>query len=201
MFTGIVQAQGTVVAVRDDGERSRVTLTTPAWEEPLVLGESIAVNGVCLTVAHSEGTQWEADVMRVTREVTTLAALAPGQAVNLERAMRADGRWGGHILQGHVDAVATLVERSSGPEWDDFTFAVPAAVARYVVLKGSIGIDGTSLTVAGLEDAPDAAHVTVSLIPTTLAETTLGGLRVGARVNVEVDIVAKYVERLMGAHA
>ena len=194
MFTGIVEAIGTVAAVADHGVSSRIVLTAPHFGTDIVHGESIAVNGVCLTVAAQEDGGWVFDVMRITEETTTLGELAPGTRVNLERATRADGRLGGHIMQGHVDGVATLTARDSQPEWDDLTFTVPQELLRYVVLKGSISLNGVSLTVARLVD--DA--VTVSLIPTTLTETTLGGLVVGNKVNVEVDVIAKYVERMMG---
>ena len=197
MFTGIVEAMGTVTSVAEDGARSQLTISTPGWGADLQHGESIAVDGVCLTVAKHTGDEWIADVMRITRELTTLGPVQPGTRVNLERAMRADGRFGGHILQGHVDGIATLVARDSQPDWDDLTFEIPEHLARYVVAKGSIALNGTSLTVAGV----DGARVTVSLIPTTLAETTFGALEVGARANVEVDVIAKHVERLLQERA
>lgn len=194
MFTGIVEAIGTVAAVEDHGVSSRFVLEAPQLGIDIVHGESIAVNGVCLTVAAHLESGWAFDVMRITEETTTLGGLAPGARVNLERATRADGRLGGHIMQGHVDGVATLAKRDSQPEWDDLTFMVPRDLLRYVVLKGSISLNGVSLTVAQLVDD----GVTVSLIPTTLRETTLGALVVGDKVNVEVDVIAKYVERMMG---
>ena len=197
MFTGIVEAIGTVSVVEDHGVSSRFVLTAPHLGTDIEHGESIAVNGVCLTVAAHEHDGWVFDVMRITEDTTTLGELAPGAKVNLERATRADGRLGGHIMQGHVDGVATLVARDSQPEWDDLTFSVPRELLRYVVLKGSISLNGVSLTVAGLVDNA----VTVSLIPTTLTETTLGELVVGDKVNVEVDVIAKYVERMMGLSA
>jgi riboflavin synthase len=194
MFTGIVEALGTVTAVEDNGVSSRLFLSSPLFGTDVIHGESIAVNGVCLTVAsHGDG-GWVSDVMRITEETTTLGNIAQGATVNLERATKADGRLGGHIMQGHVDGVATLVARDSQPEWDDLTFSVPADLLRYVVRKGSIALNGVSLTVAELEED----KVTVSLIPTTLAETNLGGLNPGDNVNVEVDVIAKYVERMMG---
>jgi len=149
MFTGIVEAMGTVTSVAEDGARSQLTISTPGWGADLQHGESIAVDGVCLTVAKHTGDEWIADVMRITRELTTLGSVQPGARVNLERAMRADGRFGGHILQGHVDGIATLVARDSQPDWDDLTFEIPEHLARYVVAKGSIALNGTSLTVAG----------------------------------------------------
>ena len=197
MFTGIVESMGTITSVDESGAQARITISSPGFGEDLRHGESVAVSGVCLTVASGDGSSWVADVMRVTRETTTLGDAAAGRRVNLERALRADGRMGGHIVQGHVDGVATLVRRDSAAEWDDLTFTVPEEVARYVVTKGSICLDGVSLTVAAL----DGRDATVSLIPTTLADTTLGALAVGDRVNVEVDVLAKYVERFVGGAA
>jgi riboflavin synthase len=197
MFTGIVESMGTITSVDESGVQAKITISSPGFGDDLQHGESVAVSGVCLTVAQKAGGSWVADVMRVTRETTTLGEAAPGRRVNLERALRADGRMGGHIVQGHVDGVATLVRRDSAAEWDDLTFSVPADVARYVVTKGSICLDGVSLTVAAL----DGRDVTVSLIPTTLTDTTLGTLSVGDRVNVEVDVLAKYIERFVGGAA
>ncbi|MFW2514291.1 riboflavin synthase [Demequina sp. SO4-13] len=202
MFTGIVEAVGTVVDVVDEGTRSRMTIESSGFGSDLQHGESIAVDGVCLTVAEqSAGTGqtgvWLADVMRVTRDTTTLGDIVPGRQVNLERALRADGRLGGHIMQGHVDGSAELITRDSQAEWDDFTFALPAELVRYVVPKGSIALNGVSLTVAAL----DGNRATVSLIPTTLADTTLGDVVVGDRVNVEVDVMGKYVESMLAARS
>ena len=193
MFTGIVESVGTVTAVSDHGSQSHIAIQSPGFGDDFEYGESIAVNGVCLTVAKHSGDTWIADVMKVTRETSTLGTLTPGMRVNLERALRADARLGGHIMQGHVDGVATLVARDSQPDWDDLTFEVPEHLLRYVVLKGSIALNGVSLTVATL----DGAKATVSLIPTTLAETTFGALDVGEKDNVEVDVIAKYVERMV----
>lgn len=194
MFTGIVEAVGTVTAISEHGAQSQVSITTPGWGDDLEFGESISVDGVCLTVAKHAGNEWIADVMRVTRETTTLGSIQPGTRVNLERALRADSRLGGHIMQGHVDGTATLVARDSQPDWEDLTFRIGAEYAKYVVRKGSIALNGVSLTVAELVDD----LVTVSLIPTTLAETTFADLAIGGQVNVEVDVVGKYVERLLG---
>jgi len=194
MFTGIVEALGTVTDVTASGAQARLTIEAPGLTD-LVHGESIAVQGVCLTVADHEGSTWTADVMRVTLDTTALGDLAAGSRVNLERAVPAGGRLGGHIMQGHVDGTATLVARDSQADWDDLTFEIPAELGRYVVRKGSIALNGVSLTVAELE----GDRVTVSLIPTTLAETTFGAAQVGDRANVEVDVVAKYVEKLVSA--
>jgi len=194
MFTGIVEAVGTVTAIAEHGAQSQLTISTPGWGGDLEFGESIAVNGVCLTVAKHSGDEWLADVMRVTRSTTTLGNVQPGARVNLERALRADARLGGHIMQGHVDGTAELVARDSQPDWDDLTFRIGPEYARYVVRKGSIALNGVSLTVAELQDD----LVTVSLIPTTLVETTFGDATVGDLANVEVDVVGKYVERMLG---
>ena len=197
MFTGIVESVGTVTAVTDSGAQSQISISSPGFGDDFEYGESIAVNGVCLTVAKHSGDTWIADVMKVTRATTTLADVKVGDRVNLERAMRADGRLGGHMMQGHVDGVAELVARDSQPDWDDLSFRLPAEVLRDVVRKGSVALNGVSLTVAELEG--DIA--TVSLIPTTLAETVFGDARVGDRANVEVDVIGKYVERMMEARA
>jgi len=194
MFTGIVEAVGTVTAIAEHGAQSQLTISTPGWGGDLEFGESIAVNGVCLTVAKHSGDEWLADVMRVTRSTTTLGDVQPGARVNLERALRADARLGGHIMQGHVDGTAELVARDSQPDWDDLTFRIAPEYARYVVRKGSIALNGVSLTVAELQ----GDLVTVSLIPTTLVETTFGDAKVGDLANVEVDVVGKYVERMLG---
>jgi riboflavin synthase len=197
MFTGLVEAVGTVTAIAEHGAQSQLTIATPGWGGDLDYGESISVDGVCLTVAKHSGDEWVADVMRVTLQTTSLGALSVGAAVNLERALRADARLGGHIMQGHVDGTAVLVSKDSQPDWTDLGFRIDADYARYVVRKGSIALNGVSLTVAELAD--DVA--TVSLIPTTLAETNLGALDIGAVVNVEVDVVGKYVERMLGDRA
>lgn len=197
MFTGIVQSVGTVTSIEDGGATARLTISSAGLGDDLVHGESIAVNGVCLTVATLATDTWTADVMRITLETSMLGDLSEGSPVNLERAMLATGRLGGHIMQGHVDGVATLVARDSQADWDDLTFALPADLLRYVVRKGSIALNGVSLTVAELE----GERATVSLIPTTLTGTTFGDYAVGDKANVEVDVIAKYVERMMGDHS
>ncbi len=196
MFTGIVESIGTVTAVADHGAQSQISIQSPGFGDDFEYGESIAVNGVCLTVAKHSGDTWIADVMKITRETSTLGDIEPGSRVNLERAMRPTARLGGHIMQGHVDGMATLVARDSQPDWEDLTFEIPADLLKYVVRKGSIALNGVSLTVAELVED----RVTVSLIPTTLNETVFGDMQPGARANVEVDVIAKYVERMMEAH-
>ena len=193
MFTGIVEELGAVVAVEDQGDAARMTFRGPLVVSDARPGDSIAVNGVCLTVIDPGPDSFSADVMAETLRRSSLGGLAAGSPVNLERAARMDARIGGHIVQGHVDGVATVREVAASDNWTTVRFDLPDGLARYVVEKGSITVDGVSLTVV---DADDTSF-SVSLIPTTLAHTTLGSRRVGDRVNIEVDVLAKYVERLI----
>lgn len=193
MFTGIVEELGTVSGVDDLGDSVRLTIDATTVLEDVHLGDSIAVNGVCLTVATFDEGHFTADCMQQTLDHSSLGALSVGNPVNLERAMLSTGRLGGHIMQGHVDATTTLISRESSENWDVLRFALPADLSRYVVDKGSIALNGTSLTISTL--GPDWFEV--SLIPTTLRDTTHGGLKVGDIVNIEVDVIAKYVERMM----
>ena len=193
MFTGIVEELGRVTAVEHGTDSARLSVSGPLVTDDAVHGASIAVNGVCLTVVTVEAGEFTVDVMRETLDRSSLGALAPGDPVNLERAMRSDGRFGGHVVQGHVDGTAAVVERAPGDRWEVVRLTLPAELARYVVEKGSITVDGVSLTVASVDDD----SFTVSLIPTTLELTTLGSRRVGEVVNLEVDVIAKYVERLL----
>ncbi|MFI6643079.1 riboflavin synthase [Streptomyces sp. NPDC050504] len=195
MFTGIVEELGEVTAVENLGDSSRFTLRGPLVTGGAKHGDSIAVNGVCLTVVESADGEFTADVMAETLKRSSLGALAVGSPVNLERPMVADGRFGGHIVQGHVDGTGTILRRERSENWEVVTVGLPTGLARYVVEKGSITVDGVSLTVV---DAADD-HFTISLIPTTLALTTLGTKQPGDPVNLEVDVIAKYVERLLGA--
>ena len=195
MFTGIVEELGRVATVEHGAESARLTLHGPLVTGDAVLGASIAVNGVCLTVVEVDAGEFTVDVMLETLDRSSLGSVRPGDPVNLERAMRADGRFGGHVVQGHVDGTATLVERLPGDRWEVVRFTLPKGLARYVVEKGSITVDGVSLTVASV----DEQTFTVSLIPTTLELTTLGHKRVGDTVNLEVDVLAKYVERILVA--
>ncbi|MEO6020387.1 MAG: riboflavin synthase [Knoellia sp.] len=197
MFTGIIEELGQVENL-DLGETSaRLTLRGPLVTSDAVHGSSIAVNGVCLTVVDAEvqGGTFTVDVMAETLSRTGLGDLLPGAPVNLERAMAASSRFGGHIVQGHVDGTATVLDRVPGDRWEVVMFTLPADLARYVVEKGSITVDGVSLTVS----AVTGDTFSVSLIPTTLALTTLGHRAVGDTVNLEVDVLAKYVERLLSA--
>jgi riboflavin synthase len=199
VFTGIVEELGEVVALEEFGDAARLTVRGPLVTAGAGAGDSIAVNGVCLTVTGASAGTFSADVMGETLSRSGLGALGAGSAVNLERPLRLGGRLGGHIVQGHVDGTGTILERRPGEHWDVMRIAVPLPLARYVVQKGSIAVDGVSLTVSalgvGLNGGPD--WIEVSLIPETLARTTLGRKQPGETVNLEVDMIAKYVERLL----
>jgi len=210
VFTGIVEEIGEVVAVRRAEEVLELTVRGPVVSSDAGHGDSIAVSGVCLTVtavdAPPEGAEaapggsggtFRVELVPETLARTSLAGIRAGTRVNLERAVAVGGRLGGHIVQGHVDGVGSLLRRDPGARSDELTFGLPAHLARYVVEKGSITVDGVSLTVA----ATDGATFTVALIPTTLTHTTLGSRAVGDTVNLEVDVVAKYVERLVAGYA
>ena len=191
MFTGIIEQVGTISAVEPLGDSVRLTIDAPAILDGVALGDSIAVNGVCLTVAEHTATTFTADCMQETLDRSNLGELRVGSPVNLERAALVNARLDGHIVQGHVDATTTLTSRNSSEHWDVLRFALPPNLARYVVEKGSIAINGTSLTVSALGDD----YFEVSLIPITLRDTVCGKLAVGGTVNLEVDVLAKYVER------
>ncbi len=197
MFTGIVEELGTVAAREDLGDAARLHITGVLVASDAADGDSIAVNGVCLTVVATDAAGFSVDVMRETLDRSALQALAPGDPVNLERSVTAHTRLGGHLVQGHVDGTGTVLERRSSEHWDVVRVDLPADLARYVVPKGSITVDGVSLTVSAI--GPDWFEV--SLIPTTLARTTLGTRQPGAAVNLEVDVIAKYVEKLMAARS
>ncbi|MGW0507270.1 riboflavin synthase [Micromonospora sp. NPDC003241] len=198
MFTGIVEELGEVVGITPTAQDS----ATVAVRGPLVTsdarhGDSIAVNGVCLTVVEVDGGVFTADVMGETLRRTALGALRAGDPVNLERAAALNSRLGGHLVQGHVDGVGEVLSREPAPRWETVRFRLPAALSRYVVEKGSITVDGVSLTVAEV----GADWFSVGLIPTTLSLTTLGNRTVGDPVNLETDVLAKYVERLLTARS
>ncbi|ROQ62939.1 riboflavin synthase alpha chain [Streptomyces sp. 840.1] len=197
MFTGIVEELGEVTAVENLGDSSRFRLRGPVVTEGAKHGDSIAVNGVCLTVVDHGEQEFTADVMAETLNRSSLGALRAGSRVNLERPMAVGGRLGGHIVQGHVDGTGRIVERTPSENWEIVKVSLPAELTRYVVEKGSITVDGVSLTV--VDAGPD--YFTISLIPTTLALTTLGHKQPGDPVNLEVDVIAKYVERLLGHRA
>lgn len=209
MFTGIVEELGVLESVERRGDSARLRLRGSRVTADARHGDSIAVDGVCLTVTDLAPGEWfDTDVMAETLDRSALGALAVGDRVNLERAALVDSRLGGHLVQGHVDGTAELLGRTEHEHWHVLRFSLPDGIARYVVEKGSITVSGTSLTVSAVSPlgtpdapAPGQAWFEVSLIPTTLAETILGGLRVGDRVNLEVDVLAKYVERLLaGGH-
>lgn len=203
MFTGIIEELGEVVAVEDLGDATRLSVRGERVTADATHGDSIAVNGVCLTVtdpgaAAARAGTFTADVMAETLRRSSLGALAPGSRVNLERPMALGGRLDGNLVQGHVDGTGTVLARTPSPHWEVVRISLPADLARYVVEKGSITVDGTSLTVSALAAGDEPAPwFEVSLIPTTLELTTLGRAPVGAVVNLEVDVVAKYVERLV----
>ena len=210
MFTGIVEELGRVVRLETVEDSARLTVEAPTVTQDVSLGDSVSVNGCCLTVAAVHGSTFTADLMAETLTRTTLGSQAPGDPVNLERALRASDRLGGHIVQGHVDATAEVLDHHRGEHWDLLRIGLPQEIARYVAAKGSVALDGVSLTVVDVEDAqhdaPDASHtpgagasLSVGLIPETLQRTTLGTRRPGERVNLEVDVMAKYAERLLGA--
>ncbi|MEN9287969.1 MAG: hypothetical protein RLZ88_639 [Actinomycetota bacterium] len=195
MFTGIVEELGRVAAIEPQPDAIRITIEGPLAVSDANRGDSISVNGVCLTAIELEGDTFTADVMRETLNRTALGSLNVGDPVNLERAMNAATRFGGHVVQGHVDGVGEIISREPSDNWEWVRVEIPVELSKYVVLKGSITIDGVSLTVNELSDT----FVGVSLIPETLRLTTLGSKRVGDKVNIEVDVMAKHIERLLEA--
>jgi riboflavin synthase len=205
VFTGIVEEVGTLVARDDSSDSAVLRVQATRVLEGVALGDSIAVNGVCLTVTHVTAPDpagmavWSTDVMAETLRRSSLGAAGSGDRVNLERAVTPHTRLGGHLMQGHVDGVGSILTRTPGDAWEVVRIALPPELARYVVEKGSIAVDGVSLTVSAVSaaDLPEP-WFEVSLIPTTLRETTLGARTPGDPVNLEVDVIAKYVERLLG---
>jgi riboflavin synthase len=193
MFTGIVEERGTVASIEQLTNAARVAIRGSVVLSDVRAGDSIAVNGVCLTVVDLGPDCFTADVMEETLKRSSLDAVSAGSEVNLERAARLDSRLGGHLVQGHVDGTGEVLAIEPDAHWTAMRISLPADLGRYVVEKGSITVDGVSLTVVAVDDEA----FSVSLIPTTLAETTLGSRQVGDRVNLEVDAIAKYVERLM----
>ncbi len=207
MFTGIVEELGSVAAVERLSDAVRLTVRATTVLEDAALGDSIAVNGCCLTVAERDAETFTADVMRETLDKTALGALEPGTRVNLERAVTPTTRLGGHVVQGHVDGTGSVVRREASEHWEVVEISLPAGLSRYLVEKGSVTVDGISLTVVstGSTNEGDGGGVgesfTVSLIPETLTRTTLGFKQPGDLVNLEVDVIAKYVERLLSYRA
>jgi riboflavin synthase len=199
VFTGIVEEVGTLVAREEEGDSARLRIRAGTVLEDTKPGDSIAVDGVCLTVTDVGDGVWSTDVMAETLRRSSLGGVEAGAPVNLERAVTAHTRLGGHLVQGHVDGVGTVLARTPGDHWEVVRIGLPPALARYVVEKGSIAVDGVSLTVSAVNAAGDPQPwFEVSLIPTTLRATTLGGRAPGVAVNLEVDVIAKYVERLLG---
>jgi riboflavin synthase len=196
MFTGIVEELGTVAGVEDQGDAIRLTIHAEHVLADAGLGDSISVNGCCLTVAGQGQGTFTADVMHETLAKTSLGALEPGARVNLERAVTPTTRLGGHIVQGHVDGTGTVMSRTPSEHWELVEISLPPDLERYLVPKGSITVDGISLTVVSVEPSRDPSF-TVSLIPETLARTTLGFKQPGDVVNLEVDVIAKYVEKMV----
>lgn len=199
MFTGLVAELGKITAIARGETSSVLTVHAPHLTPELAIGDSIAVNGTCLTATSLTADSFTADVMVQTLSLTSLGKLEEGSAVNLELAAQMDMRMGGHIVQGHVDGVATVISRTPGEKWEQFIIEVPADLSRYIVNQGSICVDGVSLTVGEINDSNN--QVTLWLIPETLAKTNLSLKAAGDIVNIEVDILAKYVERLISKGA
>lgn len=195
MFTGLITELGTISSIQRGESSAIFTITSPESVAGLSIGDSIAVNGTCLTATSLSSDSFTADVMIQTLSLTSLAQLEVGSPVNLELAAQMDMRMGGHIVQGHVDGTGTVVSTTPGEKWAEFVIAVPTHLTKYVVAQGSIALDGVSLTVGAIDDASNT--ITVWLIPETLAKTNLSDKKVGDLINIEVDILAKYVERLI----
>jgi riboflavin synthase len=199
MFTGIVAELGEVAGIEQRGDAARLTIRGST--EGVSPGDSIAVNGVCLTVTGILDGTFTADVMGETLDRSGLGALSPGAPVNLEQSVRLADRLGGHLVQGHVDGTGTIVSRSPAEHWDQVRISLPASLSRYVVHKGSIAVDVISLTVSALGPPGEETWFEVCLIPETLKRTTMGARQPGEVVNLEVDVIAKYVERLLSGEA
>ena len=195
MFTGLISELGSITAIKKSDTSAVFTINAPALISEIKTGDSVAVNGVCLTATSIDGTTFTADVMVQTLSLTSLSQIFVGSPVNLELAAQLNARMGGHMVQGHVDGVATVVSLTPGDKWAQFDITVPAQLSKYIVNQGSICLDGISLTVGGINDENNV--VTVWLIPETLERTNLSSLLPGDLINVEVDVLAKYVERLL----
>lgn len=198
MYTGIVEELGEVVGFERLAGAARITVRGPLVSRDAGHGDSVSVNGVCLTVTGTRDGTFTADVMPETLNRSALGGLRPGSPVNLERPLRLDGRLGGHLVQGHVDGTGAVISRRPAEHWDVVRISLPESLARYVVEKGSVSVDGVSLTVTGTGGDGGPPWLEVSLIPETLERTTLGGKQSGDPVNLEVDVIAKYVEKLLG---
>jgi riboflavin synthase len=202
MFTGIIEEIGEITAITPAGDGWRLTVRAPRAAADAVHGESIAVSGVCLTVVGSTADTFDTDVMKQTLDVAAIGSATIGTRVNIEKAMPVGARLGGHIVQGHVDGVGEVLEVRPGAQWSVLRISLPSDLAPLVVDKGSISVDGTSLTVSAVSEPADPSPwFEVSLIPETIAATTLGSRAVGDRVNLETDILARHVERLLAFRA
>ena len=199
MFTGLIAKLGTITVIERGESSARFTISAPQITSEIALGDSVAVNGVCLTATSVTNDTFTADVMVQTLSLTSLSALTIGSPVNLELAAQLNARMGGHIVQGHVDGVGSVSSIKPGEKWSEFSLTVPEHLLRYVVAQGSIALDGVSLTVGTIDDS--SCTVTVWLIPETLAKTNLSSRQLGDLINIEVDILAKYVERLVAKGA
>ena len=195
MFTGLITEVGSISAITHGSDSAVLEITAPKTVNGVAIGDSIAVNGVCLTATSISDSGFTADVMVQTLKITSLASYNVGDRVNLELAAKLEARMGGHMVQGHVDGVATVVSIVDGQKWQEFTVTIPANLLKYVVAQGSICLEGVSLTVGALNDANN--EVTAWLIPETLAKTNLSVKKIGDPLNIEVDVLAKYVERLL----
>lgn len=195
MFTGLIQAIGQISAIAHQESSARLEITSPEVASQIAQGDSVSVNGVCLTVVTFDSSKFSVDVMIQTLNLTTTGSLEVGSIVNLELATRTADRLGGHIVQGHVDGVAKVVAISADSQWTRMDLSIPAELMKYVVAQGSICLEGVSLTVGKLNDS--ANQISVWLIPETLAKTNLSKKSIGDQLNVEVDVLAKYVERLI----
>jgi riboflavin synthase len=195
MFTGLVSYLGNVKSIALNGDSAKLIITNPAITKEIKVGDSVAVNGACLTVTEFDSSGFAVDVMVQTLNLTSTGKLKASDQVNLELATKSSDRLGGHIVQGHVDGVAEVAAIAQEPKWQRMDIKLPKALMKYVVAQGSITVEGVSLTVGQLDD--DADQVTVWLIPETLAKTNLASKQVGDLLNIEVDVLAKYVERLI----
>ena len=195
MFTGLIAELGSITAIKKSDTSAIFTINAPGLIAEISVGDSVAVNGVCLTATSIDGTSFTADVMVQTLNLTSLSQIFVGSPVNLELAAQLNARMGGHMVQGHVDGVATVVGLTPGDKWAQFDIKVPVELSKYIVNQGSICLDGISLTVGGINDENNV--VTVWLIPETLERTNLSTLLPGDLINIEVDVLAKYVERLL----
>lgn len=197
MFTGIIEGLGQITDIKNGPDSAQLTINSAGFFSDIKVGDSISVNGCCLTAISNDSDHFKVDVMKQTLALTNIGSLKVGEAVNLEKAMKVSDRLGGHIVQGHVDGIATVVAANQGADWYELIVTVPVNLLKYMQSQGSVTLNGVSLTIAKLDD--ELRQVSVWLIPETLKRTNLGALTPGAQVNLEVDVLAKYVERIMKA--